>query len=189
VNDLRERIMHQCFVPYEGRFSNGERANNKLDLDLLNRRDPDLFTDCIIGLGKISLKHEADFVVGVPDGATMLAKGVSVSYHLRHVELFKYGDSKEVEIRFDEDEMSLEREHINRGLVIEDVTRTFSNIRKVLELPELEGKIVAAAAVFDRGDTTLRNRLPVPFEALAQLYIPPMLPPGSTLWQYADASH
>ena len=73
---LREKILLQCFEPYEGNFATGAAANNKLDLEQLVVGSA-TYNAIVRGIGKTAIRYEPDFCVGVPDGATGLAMHVA----------------------------------------------------------------------------------------------------------------
>ena len=180
--DLKEEILQCCFGRFKGTLSNGDPANNKIDLDLLSK-NPELLVRCVTDLGRLALDFRPDFVTAVPNGATWLAEAIAAKHNLELIKLFKYPDNGEIDFYSKEDEAL--SQSISRGVLIEDVARTLYNMHNVLALPELEKKFIGACAVFDRGDPNRRRSLPIPFRSLVSYYIPPVLLADSRLWSYA----
>ncbi len=184
MDRLREEILATCLVSYNGYFHNGERANNKLDLDRLQLSNPALREKVIAGLGKMAMDFKPDFIVGVPNGANWLAEAVAIEIDVDCPVLEKSEDGRRMYF-LDE----IERDYcINnfRGVVVEDVSTHLTSVRQTLAVPEIGCRAVASIAVWDRGRDSERHGLEIPFVPLIKEHIPPILPADSLLWEFAE---
>lgn len=184
--NLRHEILKNCFGRYEGAHASGEGANNKLDLERI--KDNQDLTDFVVrALSKNVLEHNPEFVVGVPDGATWLAGKVARRADLYLVHLKREGKDRTA-VRFetwaDKDAIC---EPLSRGVLIEDVFNRFTNTIRSLAIPEINKRIVAAEAIWDRG-VQPRKELYLPHRALIEEPIPAVLPEDSELWRYDQPS-
>ncbi len=181
--NLKEQILQTCFERYEGNFSAGDPANNKLNIDRL-AGNPELKNYCVREIGSLAIDNQVDFVTAVPNGANWVAEEVADSYELPFVELYKRPDTRQIDFRTEEDyELAC---MFDGGLIIEDAARTFHNLLICLGLKPLDRKVSIAVSIFDRGDPTSRKPLPINYRALVAEYIPPLLPVDSTYWEYAN---
>jgi hypothetical protein len=182
---IRERILATCFDRYEGTFANGETANNKLDGEkaqynhvlrpMITRR-----------LAKLVLRHNPDFVVAVPTGANWLARDIAEQHDLALVRLRRDPRNRErMEFYGSGDKEACEA--YERGVLLEDVINRFTNTHRALRIPLLRQKIVAEAAIWDRGPKEDREEPGFPYEALIDEPIPALLPADSSLWEYAQS--
>jgi hypothetical protein len=171
------KLIQTCLKQYKGSFANGEQANNKLDLETLPKRDPELYNYSVRRLGKLILPYDVDFIVPVPNGACGLARDVADSIGVIYVPLVKRKDDS-IACKDEGAELSLADGVV--GAVVEDVFNKFTNTKKVLSVPGLASKIVVAVALFDRGDPSQREEpQDVAIESLAGRYIPANLPKNS----------
>lgn len=178
--NLRQEVLKTCFGRDDTYFSSGAKANNKLDIELLQDNE-ELKQIVVQGLSKFVLGHNPEFVVGVPDGATWLADAVATRTGLHCVHLKRNKAQTEFATDVDRD---LICEPLSRGVLIEDVFNKFTQTRRALVIPELKARIVAVEAVFDRG-TLPRQNPSKPHHALLKEHIPAQLPEDSELWQFA----
>lgn len=182
--DFREEILATCLSRYEGKFAGGDRANNKLDMERIYD-NPELFEEVVKKLGQAAMEHDPEFVVGVPDGAIRLADAVALRCDLYSVHLKKTGSDKgKVEFKDSFVDGEVMCGSLRRGVLIEDVFNTFTSTRRVLAIPELSKKVVAAEAIWDRGNDP-RDEPDIPTRALIKEPIPSILPTDSRLWSFA----
>lgn len=184
---IRKKLLEQYFHLYEGEpitLSAGDKANNKLDLEPMSQ-DASMRELVIPALGGMVMKHNPDFVVGVPNGATWLAGAVAVETGCNVANLVKDGDGS-----IDYEDSYIDREVVSAslrgGVLIEDVTRTLKNVRRALEVPDLSAKITAVVTVWDRNPYSMRRLMPAqPLEALISEHIPEILPDNAALVRHA----
>lgn len=182
---LREGVLSTCLERYDGVFASGVAANNKLNLDHLREGG----NTAILGLAIRELVEDIrplkpEFVVGVPSGATPLAKAAAQILEIECVTLTKGDEGIEYATPSDQ---RLARALVD-GVVVEDVVTTLSSVRMVLELPEMGSRIMAVRGIWDRGDPTAREPLPrdIDYGSLVEEYIPPELPSDSDYWGYVS---
>lgn len=185
---IRERLFAGCLQLYDEpiTFSAGDKADNKVNVELI-RNNPDMRELVIPALSDLVMRHEPDFVVGVPNGATWLADAVAVETGCYLVHLHKDDDGA-----IDYEDPFLDYEVIAtellRGVLIEDVTRTLMNVRRSLAVRGLNQKITSVVTVLDRNPYSQRRIMPdQPLDPLIAEHIPEMLPADSPLRRLARA--
>lgn len=180
---IEEDIFSACLRPYAGNFAGGQQANNKLECEILEHH-PVLREVVVDQMGLAVMRHEPDFVVGIPRGATWLAKAIAKEKGLAVVRLDYESEDPQKNMYF----YSAADEEVcrngSRGVIVEDVFNRFTNTRRALAIEGLASRIVAAEAIIDRGDTSSRKELLIATDARIKKHIPSMLTPGSALWKY-----
>ncbi len=187
---MTERLMAIGFKPWDGNFANNKRANNKLELDHDRLKQyPQLYSDVIRDMCEQVEAYRPKFFVGVPNGATGIAKTMAREYNVPHVVLKKDPETGVMDYA-DQRSLSVVQRTCD-GIIIEDVHRTGSSLERALRINELAAKVVVGACVFNRsvaatahpGDVVLD--LPVDILAVARQPIPSELDEASGLWAYA----
>lgn len=173
---VRKRLLENYFVLYDEliTLSAGDWANNKIDMELMEH---DETTQALVmpPLARLVSEFEPDFVAGVPNGATWLAEAVAARVGCDVVRLTK-DETRNVDYKTYRDAESVA--HIfRRGVLLEDVSRTFANVRRTLALGTLASKVVGVVTVMDRAADRPGRQLPaVPVRALVADNIPEILP-------------
>jgi adenine/guanine phosphoribosyltransferase-like PRPP-binding protein len=188
LRTLRKDLLTSCFSEYEGRFHGGEIANNKLDLELL-RFHAGLSSRVIKALGEVAADFSPAFITAVPEGANALGKDVARELSVPFIKLRKSRSAIGV-VGFADARSRVRLLHSkDPGVLIEDVPNNLGSIINVLSMPEMQGKIVAVASVWDRGfGKEGRPDLRVPLTSLISEYIPPTLGAQDPLWQEASVT-
>lgn len=186
---IGEELLSLGFSRWEGNFANGEPANNKLSLDHdMLKQDPKLYTMVVRRMCELAEPYRPSFFIGVPQGATGIAKAVAQEYgaHL-------LSPTPEIKKDYATKTMSYANTQSSRivrcsgnGVLVEDVFRTGSSTEKALALPYMAGKIIAGVCVFDRRISGNCLDLPIEVHSVAQEPIPTMLKEESELWQYSE---
>lgn len=174
-------------MPWEGTYAGGEVGNNKLECDLL-ATNPSLREIVIEEMTAATMRHEPDFVVGVPRGANWLAEAIGERTGIQAVYL-DYRDSdpqKRMFYRRVKDATLCAS--LERGVVVDDVFNRFTNTRRALMVEGMQARIVAAEAIIDRGDPDARESLMIPTDARIKHPIPPQITAASSLWKYIQRS-
>ena len=136
-------------------LSNGDKANNRLDMDVLWKR-PKALGKVLQGLGGLAAK--SDVMIGVPDGGRKLAGKLNDSGDLRaSMSLIEKVPSLEpTKKRFDYSTSDSKRlvEEASRVLIIDDEIYSLGSVMGILELigffePNFK-KEVEVAAIWDR---------------------------------------
>jgi replicative DNA helicase len=182
VNRLDEDILQACFERYEGVFKGGERANNKLDLEKLEKKK-EVRDRVVTSLGRIVMEYDPAFVVAVPSGADWLARRIVKHHNLDLVQLRKRPRTGKVDF-FDSAARQICRQN-SRGVIIEDVFNKFTSTRLVMDMPMIEERAEAVVAVWDRGNILERQPLEIPTRALITRHIPAVLPDDDATWGFA----
>jgi orotate phosphoribosyltransferase len=182
MNKLREDFYKAAFSRYEGRFASGEIANNKLEVDKLQRM-PSLRAQVSEALVLVAKKFNPDMVMAVPRGGNWVA--IDLAWNLGAAILLLDKNEETGDFHFQsggEDALRTSR----RLLIVDDMFTKFTNTRKAMELPGVRERAVGAVAIDDRGDSSKRVDVNLPHDALFQEYIPPVLPANSRFWKYAE---
>ncbi len=167
-------------------FANGNKSNNKLNLDKLFEHPAHL--DLILRhLAEIAMRYEPDVLVGVPSGGQEIAIKLVDKLHifpdlaqLKKVEskpglkTFTYASGE------DEDIIKSAKNIV----VVEDVFNKFTSTRGVLAVTGILEKTQAVVGVWDRGFHPSRGFLPVPKHALVTEYIPNYLREADDIYPY-----
>jgi len=188
--DLRERILRSSFelFPLGIRFASGKLANNKLDLEHI-QRDKALRAMIVRRLGQRVLEHSPDAIVAVPDGANWIAKDIADQYdELTLIRLKRNQQNRDV-ISFQTAADRVLCGLSERAVLLEDAINEFTSTQRVAAIPEIGKIIVAEEAIWDRGDPTERIEPEFPYRALITEPIPLQLPAESPLRQYARGNH
>lgn len=179
-----EELIKVGLTHYEGTFSDGQSANNKLDLSYQRLSvHPKLFRRIVLGLCEIADPYKPEFTVGNPDGATGIAGAVALEMDVYCLHLAKTTD-KSIDYATSIDEFSASQ--LKSGVIIEDVINRRSTTERVLRLPNLAEKISAVIGIFDRGLPGEARHIDKPVHALATLPIEPTIPLNSPIWQLAE---
>lgn len=174
---IRKRLFENYFHLFDEpiTLSAGDKANNKMDIEPM-RGDPAMRELVIPVFSELVVRHQPDFVVGVPNGATWLADAVAVETGCYVAHLFKDEDGN-VDYEDDFIDRELVTNELSSGVLIEDVTRTMGNVNRALAVEGLGEKIIAIATLVDRNPYSQRRKMPEqPVEALISEHIPEMLP-------------
>ena len=140
---------------YSGNFAGGAEANNHLSLDKLTEH-PELFKRIKTTMACLILAHNCrvDFLAPIPSGGDELAEGIS--------EVWAKGDGPEVPIAYFEktknglfiprqqDDLDILKNSKN-GVIIDDVSTTFSSLKRFLKTSELKNKRLSFCAIWRRG--------------------------------------
>ncbi|MBA3758119.1 hypothetical protein H0X10_00610 [Candidatus Saccharibacteria bacterium] len=184
---MRERVLKTSFQRYDGSFASGKMANNKLELELIPKRNKALGYVIVTSIGNIAMSYKPQFVVAVPDGANWIAKGIAKQQEIPLIKLKKDPETKAISFRYKTDQRRCSK--AERGVLVEDAFNEFTNTRRVLEIPELDERIVAVLGIWDRGIHESaggdRQELSLPTRALLTEHIPAVLPEDSELWKFA----
>lgn len=180
---LKSYVLGRCFGRDDKVFASGVRANNKIDIELL--ADDPVGHRMVHALGGVIRRYRPDFLVPVPNGARWITAMLSEELSVPEVFLEKHNDRT---IHYPNPEEMERVLGFRRGVVIEDLLNRYTNTRKVLALPGMAERIVAAAALMDRGDPAVREPLTIPAYALVSEPIPEQLPVDSVYWSYAKTA-
>lgn len=185
MSNLREELLTTGFGRYSGTFASGVEANNKLNLDGV-QRNMRLRREVVAGIGQIIQDNNLEFglVMPVPNGANWLGLEVASANNARYLPLRKAGN-RQISLISPQDQGEIDV--ADKIVVVEDVPNGLTSVRRVLGLPGVMERTVAVLGVFDRGDPSQREPLPehILLRSLVEEYIPPMLPDDSNLWKYA----
>lgn len=179
---MREGILTTCFIKYDGQLSNGDNANNKLDLDLL-AENPELEAQIIYGLGSMAVNLNPDYIAGVPQGGSRLADRVSANFDLPQIVLKKVEDEdgyKYIAPAADYEDKKIN--HAQSIVVIEDVVRTGKNVRLAVSAVG-RSKLAGVIAVFDRSPYH-PSRADLSVNSLVEESIPELIAPNSEYKYY-----
>lgn len=182
LNNFQKSILKTCFLKCETRFASGQKANNKLDLERI-ATDPHLRKKVVEEIASITKVYNPDFVVGVPQGANWLAADVAFRLDIQKVVLSKNPSTNTMSFATNEDKLKCQK--LSHGIIIEDVFSRYTNTRRVLKIPQVANRIVAAISIWDRGLDNGREPLSIKAESLIKLNIPSWLSADSELWRYA----
>ena len=196
--NLRDEFFAATFAHYEGMFAGGQLANNKFRVEeSLNRNgqpDPHALLRARI-VSRMShqirwgsLRHpdrKTDFILPVPDGAVWLGRMVARSLGIVCIETQRSPEDRNI-FQLARPYTAEELDGLIRGVAVEDVFNRFTNTRRTMAIDELGSRVVAAQAIIDRGDPSIRVALEVPHYALITEQVPDMLPADSPLWRLAS---
>lgn len=179
MNELRDTIL-ACGVFQKGEitYSNGQVGNNKLEMDKL-WQNPEQARQVLHKMGELATGLGADCLIGIPNGALVWGEALSQSTGIPHANLQKLraeqGDSRFAYRSSGQKRHILEHERI---VIVEDVSRTHSNFRHIVQLSGLREKIVGLVSIWHRGerkyDEDLRT-LKIPFLYIVDEYIPEII--------------
>jgi hypothetical protein len=180
---LRERILNQCFDVSEGAIE----PNNHLDIRRI-REDIKLRQEVIeqLSLGIVK-QYSPEFIISAPNEGPWLADAIAVRHGLDSVHLTARKDNanSEERIAFEGGIDEVMCKYLIRGVMVASVLNRFEVVNKALAVQEVGSKVIAAAAVWDRGNSATRKPLLIPVTTLVEEYIPDIVTPDSPLWQYA----
>lgn len=165
-------------------FASGLRANNKLNLDYDTLSPhPAIYSQVLAQLVVMSEVYVPDFVVGVPSGATRIARDVAGKLRVQNPQLKKSTRGIDFATRANRQMMP----DLKRGILIEDVINTRGTINQTLQIESLGPKIVAVLGIFDRGPEDFRQGVEAPVSSIVEHPIPIMVAANSELWQFASS--
>jgi hypothetical protein len=180
-----EELLEVGFGPYEGFFTDGQTANNKLDLSYQRLSEhPALFRRVVSGLCELAEPYKPEFTIGNPDGATGLAGAVALEMDIYCLHLAKEPSANAIRFATTIDKFSMSV--LGRGVGIEDVLNRRATTRRVLAMPGMFDKVLAVIGVFDRGMEGEVKEVRKPVHSLIKLPIPAQLEADSTLWKFGS---
>ncbi len=172
---MRKLILENCFEMYEEpiTLSAGDQADNKLELEQI--RDISAVRELVVpALADLAMRHQPEFIIAVPNGANWLADAVAIETDCYVAHLHKDSNGKiDYEDEFIDYEETVSR--LERGVLLEDVFRTFRNTRASLAVKGLQDKIKGVVAIWDRAPNQERTAPHTPHVALISEHIPEML--------------
>lgn len=183
ADSVKEAILKTCFSKVDTTFAGGKRANNKLDLELI-LDNPTLRKRVGRSIAHLAQTYNPDLVVGVPDGANWLAGDIANYLGINQISLNKDPETKSISFASDKD--ALLCAGALRVLVAEDVFNEYTSTRKVLAIPQIGKRAVAAIGIWDRGLEAERQPIVIETKSLVSFHIPSQLPGDSGLWEYVD---
>jgi len=173
-DELREGFLATCLVGGADErlvLSDGTVANNKVIAERM-QADPDLAAEMVHRIGGLVMQHDPQFIYGVPSGGTWLAIEIAKQHDISVVTLTRdRADKNKFTFKHPDIDRDLILANLERGVLVEDVFRTFKNSRAALAIPGLAEKTVAAKALLDRLEPG-RLGLSVPHAAVIEEYIP-----------------
>lgn len=140
---------------YDGILAGGAEANNHLSLDKLVEHD-ELFEKVTEAMAHLILVHNCrvDFLAPIPSGGEVLAETVSQKLRRRESPSIPV-----VHFKKTEEGLFAPRGHkakkllngLENGVIIDDVSTSFSSLGRFLLTPELKGKNLSFCAIWRRG--------------------------------------
>ena len=177
---LQRKFLAATFEREDYIQANGAVSNNKFVIERL--RGSELEPTVIEALGVMATGYQADLLLSVPSGGDWLVEAVSRDRGIQPAYLKKNHKDKSFIVPPDTVETIVASKRI---VVVDDILNMLTNTRKVLALPGVGEKAVAAVGVIDRGPTD-RPELAIPTIAVLRMEVPPVLPAKHDLWAYAD---
>jgi len=175
MKNLERRIIARTFVAEETTYANGEVANNRLKSERLED-DPELFEEVLCGLARLALTFEPDTITYVPNGARMFAEPVAEQLGLPVAHMIKEPDGPTAVGKMCIAPRS--RRIIlaaNRLVIVEDVSRTFSQTNRVLGMEGVAEVAVGEVSILHRGSPEAHQGIVIPVKSLATRYLPPQM--------------
>lgn len=184
---LHESLLNEGFQRWNGTYTGGRLANNRLvlDYDSLQHHNLSLFGRVIKELCKLTEAYTPEFVAGVQRGETGYVSRVAAELDIQPVRLAQKNIHGTLHISYasELDEYTAS-ELAPRGVLIEDVVYDRRGTRAALEFDDLGPKIIAAVSIFDRSPPSESQNFDIPINSLVTEPIPAMLG-RSKLWQFA----
>jgi hypothetical protein len=175
---LYETIFRLCFDRYEGTLAGGQTANNKLDLERIEKV-LSLRGRVAHNVASLVIPCEADLLVSTPRGGDWLTKDMA---QILGIEYLLLGKDKSKNFAY----FSGGAERVassERVAIVDDLMNRRTNTNKVLALPGVAERAVAAVAIFDR-NPAMEPALPIPQYAWFEEYIAEMLPESDPHWSF-----
>lgn len=176
MRSLEHRIIARTFVAEETSYANREVANNKLKSERL-KNDPELFEEVIRELAWLALTFEPDAITYVPNGARMFAVPVAEQLGLPLAHMIKEPDGPTAVGRM-YIASPKSRDIIlaaNRLVVVEDISRTFSQTNRVLRMDGIDKVAVGEVSIVHRGTPEAHQDIAIPVRPLVTRYLPPQM--------------
>ncbi|MDZ7744677.1 MAG: phosphoribosyltransferase [Candidatus Saccharibacteria bacterium] len=152
--------------------ANGQLIGQKLEFDNVDQHS-DLFYKIVAGLVELASSHDPDILIPVPEGANAYVKAMSEQMgNLEFVQLRK----PEVET----EPFALQSQRIGqlilrnkeKPFLVDDVFRTGSQLKRVMAMPEMQGKEIAAGVIWRRDDPDQTKRNTLKVYSLIHEYVP-----------------
>ncbi len=192
---LKEQLLTIGFTRRNCQFSNGQEANNKVELDFARLAQyPDVYKKVIRRMCELVEPHAPGFFVGVPNGATRIAEKLAREYCVPHIVLTSDPSTKTMDYLNDKHRAAVL--DLKNGVLTEDVFRTGSNLERALNVSELASRLAIGVCVLDRsvanaadpGDQILELSKDLEILSVAREPIPSMLPEDSELFKLYAAT-
>ncbi len=142
-------------------FAGGDKANNHLNLDKLEKY-PELLHKVTEQMAYLILAHNCnvEFLAPIPSGGDILADMIAGHLNREGVDdipvvKFEKIDNGMFSIK---DEMA---ESITEGVVIDDASTRLSSLERFIQTPELSGKNLSFCAIWRRGNPEIELEIPI----------------------------